>query len=575
MPQQVQLQQTTADGMIVKMCGCDCGIHIVCRSLNGTKFIDIMVTGYNHQTTGVLPCGSLDTSTSIHQTGNLRIMGSDFPFIKIFFHKTISRFICQGANGTGFEHMPYAEQFFCIGMGCLLIFPRKVQVNIRFFIPFKSKECLEWNIVTILMHECTAFRAVHIRHVTSAGFFHGVRFHQIRIKVGIFAVRANIMGWQRVYLRNPCHVCRKGRTYGTTGTNQIAVSHRFPYQFLRNDIKHRIAVADDGVQFCFQTLLYQWRQRIAINGMRLIHANLPQLLIGTLNFRRECFIWNGLDFFNLVCDKIGVGDDNLSCLFLSQIIKFFQHFICCSEIQGRLVVRIGETFRCHDDFTVCRVIRVNEMHVTGCHNRLSIGFAQFHNLPVHVFDVFHRMDIFHSGRINHKFIVAQRLNFQIIIKMYQFLNALLWFAVQKSTIQFPRFAGTAQNQAFPHLHKFAFGDSRATEEIINMCHGNQFIEIPQTCIVLHQNDGMISAEFFIVHRTAGKNIDFIQGENLLFCQHIQEFNKYFRCCFRIVDGTMVSVQCYAQMFTNNIQFVFIQFWQQSPCQFQSIHNGMM
>ena len=128
------------------------------------------------------------------------------------------------------------------------------------------------------------------------------------------------------------------------------------------------------------------------------------------------------------------------------------------------------------------------MHVTGCHNRLAVSFTQFHNLPVHVFDILHRVNIFHSRRINHKFIVTQRLDFQIIIEMYQFFDALFGFAVQKSTIQFPRFAGTAQNQAFPHLHKFAFRDSRATEEIINMSHGNQFVQIPQTCIVLHQND---------------------------------------------------------------------------------------
>ena len=169
--------------MIVKMCGCNCGIHIVCRTLNGAKFIDIMVTGYNHQTTGVLPCGTFDTSASIHQTGNLRIMSSNFPFIKIFFDKTISRFIRQSTNGTGFKYMPYTEQFFRIGMSCLLIFPREVQVNIRFFIPFKAQECLEGNVVTVFMHECTAFGAVHIRHITSTGFFHGKGFHQFRIKV--------------------------------------------------------------------------------------------------------------------------------------------------------------------------------------------------------------------------------------------------------------------------------------------------------------------------------------------------------------------------------------------------------
>ncbi|CDC25052.1 unknown [Firmicutes bacterium CAG:466] len=201
------------------------------------------------------------------------------------------------------------------------------------------------------------------------------------------------------------------------------------------------------------------------------------------------------------------------------------------------------------------------MNITSCYNRLSISFAQFHNLSVHIFDIFHGVDIFHSGRVNHKFIVAQRLNFQIIIEMYQFFDTLFGLAVQKGTIQFPCFAGTAQNQAFPHLHEFAFGNSGTTEEIINMGHGNQFVQIPQTCIVLHQNDCMVCTKFFIVHRAAGKNIDFIQSENFLFCQHIQKLDEHFRCCFCVVDSTMMSIQGYTQVFTNNVQFVFIQFRQ--------------
>ena len=91
-------------------------------------------------------------------------------------------------------------------MGSLLIVTGKVQVDIRLLIPFKSKESLEGNIMTILIQFMPTDRTVLIRHITAAGFFHGISFYGFRFKIGIFAIGTDIMRRQRVYLCDTCHI---------------------------------------------------------------------------------------------------------------------------------------------------------------------------------------------------------------------------------------------------------------------------------------------------------------------------------------------------------------------------------
>ena len=76
-------------------------------------------------------------------------------------------------------------------MRITLVVTGEVQVNIRLFISFESKESLKWNVKTIFDQRCATFRAVFIRHIPSTAS--GIRTHFIRIKITVMTIRAVIM----------------------------------------------------------------------------------------------------------------------------------------------------------------------------------------------------------------------------------------------------------------------------------------------------------------------------------------------------------------------------------------------
>jgi hypothetical protein len=72
-----------------------------------------------------------------------------------------------------------------------LVITGEVQIDIRLFVSLKSKERLKWDIKSFLDQLLTTVRAVAVRHITTG--FSGVTFYQIRIKIYIMTVTANIM----------------------------------------------------------------------------------------------------------------------------------------------------------------------------------------------------------------------------------------------------------------------------------------------------------------------------------------------------------------------------------------------
>ena len=152
-----------------------------------------MVIWNNHNSAWVLPCCSFYACTSSCQTGNFRIMSHFFILFKIFKNKAISCFVCQSTYCTCFECFAFAEKHFRICVCLLLIISRKGKVNIRLFVPFKAKESFKRNIKTELVHFVSAFRAVHVWHIASAGIIIKCFHYNIACKIGIFAVWTKIM----------------------------------------------------------------------------------------------------------------------------------------------------------------------------------------------------------------------------------------------------------------------------------------------------------------------------------------------------------------------------------------------
>ena len=81
------------------------------------------------------------------------------------------------------------------------------------------------------------------------------------------------------------------------------------------------------------------------------------------------------------------------------------------------------------------------MNVAGRHNGLSEFLTQRHNPPVHVHNILPAVNGGYFFRGNHKLIVSHRLDFQIIVKIYNPCDFRIRLSVQKRPVKLPGLAG--------------------------------------------------------------------------------------------------------------------------------------
>ena len=135
------------------------------------------------------------------------------------------------------------------------------------------------------------------------------------------------------------------------------------------------------------------------------------------------------------------------------------------------------------------------MHVTGSYYRLFKFFSQLYDSAVDILKFLygvHRLFI----AAQHKLIIAQRLDFQIIIKFHDSGDFLLRLSPDNRTVQFPRFAGGSQQQPLPVFYKFAFGHSGPFVVICQMGQRHQTVQIYSADIIGCQYNGVIGRQFF-------------------------------------------------------------------------------
>ena len=428
MSQNVQLQQVVVNGVIVKMCSDNIRGHIVGRMLHRSERIDILSKRQHHNTPWMLSCTSSDPCHPCCQALHLALAPVPLPLLKIVLHIPESRLIRKGCNGSRPEGLPCAEDNLRVLMSLGLVLTGKIQVDIRLLVPLKPQECLKRNVKSLLVKLLPTDRTVPVRHVHPR--LAPVSFYIFFLKIHIVTFAAVIMGTQGVDLRDARHGGHKRASHTSPGSHQVSILHGFPHQFLSNDVHHRKAILDDGVQFPLQTRLHDSRQLGPIDLMGLVITDLGQGLVAVFNNRRTFVRAHRKNGLHHVSDHIGIFDHDFKGFVTAQVRTLLQHFLGGVEEQGRLVVGILKSSARHDNAPVHLVLRVKKMHITGGHHRLMKLLSQFHNAPVHILNILQGLDAAHPFRRNHKFIVPHRLDLQIVIKIYNSGYLHITLAVQ-------------------------------------------------------------------------------------------------------------------------------------------------
>jgi len=335
MPEDIEFADIIVNLMKIEVGGHHVGARVVSGTLYRGKIVNIFVMRHHNHAGGVLAGGALDARKAAGKPRKLGIVERQVPLLRIFADIGLGCFFGDGGNGTCLEHVGAAKHDFRIFLRLILVFAGKVQIDIRHFISAEAEKGFERNFVPVTIERCAASGAVFRRKVEAG------TDRAVRKKFGIFAAGADIMRRKRIYLGDAGHVCGKGRADRTTRTNQITVGVGIGNQLLRRHVQHRIAVADDGIELFFQAVAHQLRQRIAVNTCGAFPADFLQILVGTGNFRRVKSAEYRFHILHHFRNAVRICNNNLHCLFGSEVSKFVQHLLCGTEKERRLMIGVG------------------------------------------------------------------------------------------------------------------------------------------------------------------------------------------------------------------------------------------
>lgn len=105
------------------------------------------------------------------------------------------------------------------------------------------------------------------------------------------------------------------------------------------------------------------------------------------------------------------------------------------------------------------------MNVAGCNGNFVVLSSEVDNRFV---DGFKRRLVWHSALFNQKSVVAERLNFKIIVIFYNFVNLGKCFAVHNGGIKLARLARRTENKSLAVLCQKAFRNARFSLEMFQV-----------------------------------------------------------------------------------------------------------
>ena len=208
--------------------------------------------------------------------------------------------------------------------------------------------------------------------------------------------------------------------------------------------------------------------------MDLFPDQTVQVLLRIFQPGREQLRRQQLEGLDLIRHQTGVGDHHLVSLFLPQILKFLQHFLRGLEVDRQRLVGVRELFGRQQNVSVHFVLRLPEMDVAGGADGFSQLLAEADDGAVEFPQVLLASCL---AVAEHEGVVAQGLNFQIVVKGRDALQLVPVLVIHHRLEQFTGLAGGADDQALPMGHQLAFGDGGHPLEIFQVGSGDQLIEI--------------------------------------------------------------------------------------------------
>ena len=201
------------------------------------------------------------------------------------------------------------------------------------------------------------------------------------------------------------------------------------------------------------------------------------------------------------------------------------------------------------------------MHIPCGYHGLAQFFPETDNNTVKVLQVLHGA---HFPLTQHKHVVADRLDLQIIIKRSDALEFVPAFMLDHRLKQFARFAGGANDQTFAPFYQLCFWNNWLPLEIFEIRQGNQLVHIVHAQLVLGQNDHMPGPAVGLAQRAEFEHflVDFLDSGNPTRTEHIKKGRQHIAHRRTVIAGAMMVESGQFQPFGHHIQLKMRQLRQQ-------------
>lgn len=433
----VELDESAADGVIIEMGRDGAAVHIVGRMLNRREEMNVHVARHDHNAGRMLARRRFDAHAAMGHLVDVGNVLFDALFLEEFLDVAERCLVGDSLDGTSAIDIVLAEQDFRVFMRDRLIGTGEVQVDIRDFIAVEAEEDGKRDVVAVFNHGFAADRAYFVRQVIAAAV------GAVGDEFAVLAFRAAPVRRQRVDLGDTRHGRDERGTDGTTRTDEVAVVVGFLDETLRDEVQHGESVCDNRLELLFESVFDDFRQVLAVHLAGLFVGHLADFVVGARNLRRIEVVRNRLEAFNLVGDFARIRHDGLVGGLFAEVREFLEHFVRRTQIKRRLFFSIVKALALHEDGTVDTVFRVQKMHIAGRDERFAELFGDFGDLEVDVDEVFVGLDIRVFVAAFQEVIVVNRLDFDVIVERSDFEQVLVGTPLFDGADDFAGFAGRA------------------------------------------------------------------------------------------------------------------------------------
>ena len=377
------------------------------------------------------------------------------------------------------------------------------------------------------------------------------------------------MGREGVYLGDAGHEGDHGAADAAAAADQVAVLEGVLDQLLGGHVDDVIVVVQDGVQLDVDALLHQGRRGLAVDAVHLGVDQVPELLGGVLDLRREEVLGQELDLLRHVGDGPGVLHDHLVGGLLAEVVKLLQHLVRGAEVDRAGAVRVGELLGRLEDAAVLLVLGVEEVDVGGGHHGFSHGAAQVQDAAVEVLQDLHGAD---AALVHEEAVVGKGLDLEIVIEGRDFPELRVALAPHHGAVELAHAAGRAHEETLAAAEQEALGDARGAVEIAEIGLGDHLVEVLEPAAVEDQEDHMVGLLHVAALEGAVDGLDVVEGLRALRPELRQELVHDARHDHGIVRGAVVVELGEVQAVGDDVQLEALQVWEERLAQGQGVQE---